>query len=39
MLADPVMPTLDAGLRDQLRRFDFAKPRPLEELLAWTIGA
>jgi glutamate/tyrosine decarboxylase-like PLP-dependent enzyme len=37
--AGPVMPSLDPGkLRDELRRFDFAQPRPLEELLTWTIG-
>lgn len=39
VVAGPVMPTLDAGqLRDELRRFDFAQPQPLEELMRWTIG-
>jgi glutamate/tyrosine decarboxylase-like PLP-dependent enzyme len=39
VLAGPVMPTLDgAKLGDDLSRFDFAHPQPLEELLRWTIG-
>lgn len=39
VLAGPVMPTLGAEpLRDGLRRFDFAHPQPLEELIRWTIG-
>jgi glutamate/tyrosine decarboxylase-like PLP-dependent enzyme len=39
VLAGPVMPTLDAGkLRDELARFDFLHPQPLEELIRWTIG-
>ena len=34
-----VMPTLDpAALRDELARFDFEAPRPLDELLSWTLG-
>jgi len=33
-----VMPTLDrAALRRELAQFDFSQPRPLEELLSWTI--
>ncbi len=33
-----VVPTLDrAQLKRELEAFDFAVPRPLEELLAWTI--
>jgi aromatic-L-amino-acid decarboxylase len=37
--AGPVMPTLDAEqLREELGRFDFARPQPLEELIPWTIG-
>jgi glutamate/tyrosine decarboxylase-like PLP-dependent enzyme len=35
----PVMPTLDrAQLRAELGQFDFEQPRPLEELLSWTLG-
>lgn len=35
----PVMPTIDrAALRAELARFDFRTPRPIEELLAWTIA-
>jgi len=34
-----VMPTLDrTALRQELAGFDFARPRALEELIAWTIG-
>ena len=34
-----VMPTLDrAALRAELARFDFQTPRPIEELLEWTIA-
>jgi glutamate/tyrosine decarboxylase-like PLP-dependent enzyme len=34
-----VMPTLDrATLRRELEQFDFASPRPLAELIAWTIA-
>ena len=37
--AGPVTPTLDAqALRGELAGFDFAAPRPLEEVLQWTIG-
>ena len=33
-----VVPTLDrAQFKRELENFDFAVPRPLEELLAWTI--
>src|SRR4029077_19501043 len=35
----PVLPTLDrARLRAELAQFDFASPRPLEELLGWTLA-
>src|SRR5438270_11041370 len=35
----PVMPTLERErLRRELEPFDFARPRPLEELIAWAIG-
>jgi glutamate/tyrosine decarboxylase-like PLP-dependent enzyme len=35
----PVAPDFDrAAFRDELAQFDFAAPRPLDELLAWTIG-
>jgi aromatic-L-amino-acid decarboxylase len=38
VLQGPVMPTIDrARLREELARFDFVTPRPLEELLAWTL--
>jgi glutamate/tyrosine decarboxylase-like PLP-dependent enzyme len=38
VLRGPVMPTLDrARLRAELGAFDFAAPRPLEELIAWTV--
>ena len=34
----PVMPTIDrTKLRQELAGFDFATPRPLEVLLAWTL--
>ena len=34
----PVTPTIDmAAFRTELDTYDFAKPRPLEELLRWTI--
>lgn len=34
----PVVPTLDLEkFREELAGFDFASPRPLEELLSWTI--
>lgn len=34
-----VMPTLDrTALRRELEQFDFASPRSLEELIAWTIA-
>ena len=34
----PVMPTLDrARLRAELAQFDFAVPRPLDELIGWTL--
>ncbi len=34
-----VMPTLDrAALREELARFDFEAPQPLDELLSWTLG-
>jgi len=34
----PVVPTLDmAALRTELEGFDFQRPRPLDELLRWTI--
>jgi glutamate/tyrosine decarboxylase-like PLP-dependent enzyme len=34
-----VVPTLDrAALRRELEGFDFQVPRPLEELLQWTVG-
>ncbi len=37
--AGPVVPDFDrAAFRDELAQFDFAAPRPLDELLAWTIG-
>jgi glutamate/tyrosine decarboxylase-like PLP-dependent enzyme len=36
--AGPVTPTLDMQqFRAELKAFDFAKPRPLEEALRWTI--
>lgn len=36
--AGPVTPTLDlAGFRAELDGFDFQTPRPIEELLAWTV--
>jgi glutamate/tyrosine decarboxylase-like PLP-dependent enzyme len=36
--AGPVAPTLDmAAFRAELETFDFGRPRPLEELLRWTI--
>jgi len=37
--AGPVVPTIDmAAFRAELESFDFDKPRPLEELLEWTIA-
>jgi glutamate/tyrosine decarboxylase-like PLP-dependent enzyme len=39
VVAGPVTPTLDASsIREALLRFDFAAPRPLEELLSWVIA-
>src|SRR5215469_2495661 len=39
VLRGPVMPTVDrARLRAELAAFDFSAPRPLEELIAWTLG-
>ncbi len=36
--AGPIAPTIDIGaFRAELETFDFDKPRPLEELLRWTI--
>lgn len=36
--AGPVTPTIDiAAFRAELQSFDFAAPRPLEELLRWTL--
>jgi glutamate/tyrosine decarboxylase-like PLP-dependent enzyme len=36
--AGPVVPTIDMNaFRAELRGYDFNKPRPLEELLRWTI--
>ena len=36
--AGPVTPTIDvAAFRAELRRYDFDQPRPLEEMLRWTI--
>ena len=38
VLRGPVMPTLDrARVRAELAQFDFSSPRPLEELLSWTL--
>jgi glutamate/tyrosine decarboxylase-like PLP-dependent enzyme len=35
----PVMPQVDRDrLREELQRFDFATPQPLEELIEWTLG-
>ena len=35
----PVMPQIDRDrLREELQRFDFATPRPLDELIEWTLG-
>jgi glutamate/tyrosine decarboxylase-like PLP-dependent enzyme len=35
----PIVPTLDvAAFRAELESFGFETPRPLEELLAWTLG-
>lgn len=37
--AGPVVPTIDmAAFRAELESFDFDQPRPLEELLGWTIA-
>jgi glutamate/tyrosine decarboxylase-like PLP-dependent enzyme len=39
ILRGPVMPSIDrAKLREELAGFDFATPRPLEELIAWTMS-
>ncbi len=39
VLKGPVMPDIDmAELRRDLAGFDFAQPRPLEELIDWAIG-
>jgi glutamate/tyrosine decarboxylase-like PLP-dependent enzyme len=36
--AGPVTPTIDmAAFRAELKNYDFAAPRPLEELLGWTL--
>jgi glutamate/tyrosine decarboxylase-like PLP-dependent enzyme len=36
--AGPVTPTIDmAAFRAELNSYDFSKPRPLEELLRWTV--
>jgi glutamate/tyrosine decarboxylase-like PLP-dependent enzyme len=36
--AGPVVPTIDmAAFRAELENFDFDRPRPLEELIEWTI--
>jgi len=36
--AGPVAPTIDmAAFRAEIESYDFSKPRPLEELLRWTI--
>jgi glutamate/tyrosine decarboxylase-like PLP-dependent enzyme len=36
--AGPVTPTIDmAAFRAEIESYDFSKPRPLEELLRWTI--
>jgi len=36
--AGPVTPTIDmAAFREELETYDFAKPRPLEDLLRWTL--
>jgi hypothetical protein len=35
----PVMPQIDRDrLREELQRFDFATPRPIEGLIEWTLG-
>ena len=40
VLEGPVVPDIDmTELRRELATFDFAQPRPLQELLDWTIGA
>ncbi|HEV2443521.1 MAG TPA: pyridoxal-dependent decarboxylase, partial [Steroidobacteraceae bacterium] len=39
VLQGPVMPDIDmAQLHRELSTFDFAQPRPLEELIDWAIG-
>jgi glutamate/tyrosine decarboxylase-like PLP-dependent enzyme len=39
VLQGPVMPDIDmAQLHRELSAFDFAQPRPLEELIDWAIG-
>src|SRR5512146_2716153 len=39
VLRGPVMPDIDmTALRRELAAFDFAQPRPLGELIDWTIG-
>jgi glutamate/tyrosine decarboxylase-like PLP-dependent enzyme len=36
--AGPVTPTIDmAAFREELKTYDFGKPRPLEEMLRWTL--
>ncbi len=36
--AGPVTPTIDmAAFREELKTYDFGKPRPLEDLLRWTL--
>jgi glutamate/tyrosine decarboxylase-like PLP-dependent enzyme len=38
VLRGPVMPSVDrVRLREELAGFDFATPRPLEQLLSWTV--
>jgi glutamate/tyrosine decarboxylase-like PLP-dependent enzyme len=39
VLRGPVMPDIDMPeLRRELAGFDFARPRPLEELIEWAVG-
>lgn len=39
VLKGPVMPDIDmTALRRELAAFDFAQPKPLEELIGWAIG-
>jgi glutamate/tyrosine decarboxylase-like PLP-dependent enzyme len=36
--AGPVTPTIDmAAFREELKTYDFGKPRPLEDMLRWTL--